>query len=751
MKNLNKKIMRKIQILTIYAITGILLFGTSVVAQAEEPDVIIGPQVGISRDVGTQQEPSTAYDSINKRFLVAWTDQRNDLGQPYYVEGDIYGQLINTDGTLYGDFIVISAPSGSWQATPKVAFDPTNKHFLVVWGDNRDKKDYWDYGPSNTYGQFVNADGTFHGGNFAISNLTGSCYHALIPSGVVFDSVREKFLVMMGGNIECGFYVSNNIYGQFVDINGLPSGSLFPITSYTEGYGVWRGALSYDSNSGRFFVAYGLNEDKQIHGQLLNNDGTFYNEEFTISITLGPYDRANAVESVSFDSLDNRFLVTWDTAYNDFNIRGQLINADGAFFGNEITISADYPSDGGWAVFDTTQNKFLIVGYGGSSFPIFGQLLNPDGSLSGSPFVISSDIRKLAADIAFGSGETGSFVVWTGGYNDDFVDDDILGSFVRLKSVAQPPIADAGGPYTTNEGSEIAFDASNSTDPDGDKLQYRWDFENDGNWDTEWSSSPSATKTWGDDLSGTVKLEVSDGKLTAADTTSVTINNVPATVFDLTMKGVTHPNQKIWAGDTLNFSASFKDPGWLDIHTASWNFGDSTPPGILTEENNPPDATGAVSENHIYYNKGTYIVTLTIKDDDGGIGTNALTIDVQSIPSVINCDPNTLNLKSNGQWITCYIELPENYDVWQIDGSIMHLNSIPIYLGKQGWATAESNKSNIKDYDDDGNLERMVKFDRQAVQEILESGEQTLALTGKVFYNTRLADFEGKDIVRLEQ
>lgn len=726
-----------------------LLFGTSVIVQAEEPNVTIGPQIGISRDAGIQQYPSTAYDSINERFLVAWTDQRNDLGQPYYVEGDIYGQLVNADGTLYGDFIVISAPNGSWQATPKVAFDPINERFLVVWGDNRDKKDYWDYGPSNTYGQFINADGSLHGGNFAITSLGGNCYRALLPSNVVFDSVRERFLIIMGGNMECGFYVPNNIYGKFVDMDGLLSGSLFPITSYTEGYGVWGHALSYDSNMGRFFVAYGLNEDKQIHGQLLNNDGTLYNENFTISTTLGPYDRANAIESISFDSLNNRFLVTWDTAYHDFNIRGQLINADGTLFGNEIIISADYPSDGGWTIFDTTQNKFLVVGYGGSSFPIFGQLLNSDGSLFDLPFIISSDIRKLTADIVFGSGETGSFVTWTGGYNDDFIDDDILGSFVRLKSVVQPPIANAGGPYQDNEGSLITFDAGESTDPDGDALQYRWDFDNDGNWDTELSSSPSAGKTWGDDWSGAAKLEVSDGELIATDSALVTINNTPATVFGLTAKGAIRPDQKIWAGDTLNFSGSFKDPGWLDTHTASWNYGDNTTTtGIVTEENNPPDATGTVVGSHIYYNKGTYVAALTVKDDDGGIGADSLSIDVQPIPAAINCDPNTLNLKSNGQWITCYIELPESYDVWQIDGSTIYLNKAPAYLGKEGWATAKSNESNIKDYDNDGTLERMVKFDREAIQKILKEGEQTLTLTGKVLYNSGLSNFEGINLFK---
>ncbi len=118
---------------------------------------------------------------------------------------------------------------------------------------------------------------------------------------------------------------------------------------------------------------------------------------------------------------------------------------------------------------------------------------------------------------------------------------------------------------------------------------------------------------------------------------------------------------------------------------------------------------------------------------------------------VVNFDPDTLNLKSKGKWITCYIELPEGYDVWQIDGSTVLFNGIvPAYLGKEGWVKAEANESNITDNDEDGILERMVKFDRAAVRDILSPGTAViLTLTGKVFYNAGLADFEGKDVIRV--
>jgi predicted GH43/DUF377 family glycosyl hydrolase len=74
------------------------------------------------------------------------------------------------------------------------------------------------------------------------------------------------------------------------------------------------------------------------------------------------------------------------------------------------------------------------------------------------------------------------------------------------------PIADAGGPYQALEGEVVSLDASNSIDPDSDSLQYRWDLDDDGIWDTNWSSSSTLNHVWSDDYSGNISLEVTDEK-----------------------------------------------------------------------------------------------------------------------------------------------------------------------------------------------------------------------------------------------
>ena len=190
-----------------------------------------------------------------------------------------------------------------------------------------------------------------------------------------------------------------------------------------------------------------------------------------------------------------------------------------------------------------------------------------------------------------------------------------------------PPVADANGPYEADEGSPVVFNASGSYDPEGDPLEYRWDFENNGVWDTDWSTSPTASYTWGDNHLGLVKVEVRD-KLgfTANDTGSVIVYNVAPTITNLTMDQ-SNPQFILPYVHDLMFEGSFTDPGWLDTHTATWNFGDGTiVSGTLIEENNEPNATGTTTADHVYSSPGIYTVTLTVTDDDGGIGSDTMIV-----------------------------------------------------------------------------------------------------------------------------
>jgi len=100
------------------------------------------------------------------------------------------------------------------------------------------------------------------------------------------------------------------------------------------------------------------------------------------------------------------------------------------------------------------------------------------------------------------------------------------------------------------------------------------------------------------------------------------------------------------------------------------------------------------------------------------------------LPAAIDINPDPLNLKSEDKWITCYIELPDGYNVSDINVSTIMLNdTVPVDLG----APIE-----IGDCDNDSALELMVNFNWTKVAQYILSkniiyGNVTLEVSGSLY------------------
>jgi len=117
-----------------------------------------------------------------------------------------------------------------------------------------------------------------------------------------------------------------------------------------------------------------------------------------------------------------------------------------------------------------------------------------------------------------------------------------------------------------------------------------------------------------------------------------------------------------------------------------------------------------------------------------------------AVLATIDIDPKTLNENSNGKWITCYIELPDGYDVADIDAASVRLNGEvkPELNPKYGFV--KSPKEYLMDHDHDGINERMLKFDRSEVASILDQGNTVeVTITGEVGDSR----FEGSDTIKV--
>jgi len=114
---------------------------------------------------------------------------------------------------------------------------------------------------------------------------------------------------------------------------------------------------------------------------------------------------------------------------------------------------------------------------------------------------------------------------------------DFLAALQAVDALDQPPVADAGADAAGVAGFLVTFDGGGSFDPDGDPIDWSWDF-GDGS-DPE--SGETVEHVFSSAGTFTVTLTVCDGTLTDADTAEVTVNDGPdgLTVYLSTRGGPT--------------------------------------------------------------------------------------------------------------------------------------------------------------------------------------------------------------------
>ena len=121
-----------------------------------------------------------------------------------------------------------------------------------------------------------------------------------------------------------------------------------------------------------------------------------------------------------------------------------------------------------------------------------------------------------------------------------------------------------------------------------------------------------------------------DGGMTGAASVTITGSNVSPSAR---ITNVTPSAPLVMtAQESISFAGSFSDPGTLDSHAVTWNFGDGT---TATSGYGPGGAAG-LSTSHSYAAAGAYTVTLTVTDDDGGVGQASTNVAVQTVAQAVN-------------------------------------------------------------------------------------------------------------------
>ena len=191
------------------------------------------------------------------------------------------------------------------------------------------------------------------------------------------------------------------------------------------------------------------------------------------------------------------------------------------------------------------------------------------------------------------------------------------------------PTANAGGPYTTPEGTDKTLNGAASTagthPSAGAITQYRWDFDNDGEYDDATGVAPLFTAV-GQDGTFTIRLRVTNtAGISDTATTTITVTNVVPVVSLQSIAATVE-------GASVTLTGSASDAGWLDPLTATVDWDDGNGPQALSGaiEHVRPNATLTFSRPHVYGDNGAFAITVCVSDDDAS-SCSAVTATVANV------------------------------------------------------------------------------------------------------------------------
>ncbi|UCC94159.1 MAG: PKD domain-containing protein, partial [Thermoplasmata archaeon] len=176
-------------------------------------------------------------------------------------------------------------------------------------------------------------------------------------------------------------------------------------------------------------------------------------------------------------------------------------------------------------------------------------------------------------------------------------------------------------PENVSVGEVVTFDASDSSDPDGDSLDFEWDFDTDGLPETD-KTGEIVTHRYNSSGTFTVTLQVRDGNQGGWDyfQRDITVEEEP----NEPPVANAGNDAEVQVGVQLTFRGTATDPDGDNITLYMWDFGD----GDMWEDNSSGQT------NHAYANPGTYTATFTVEDERGERGTDTRVVTVNPPPDM---------------------------------------------------------------------------------------------------------------------
>lgn len=246
---------------------------------------------------------------------------------------------------------------------------------------------------------------------------------------------------------------------------------------------------------------------------------------------------------------------------------------------NITSISSDVTSSSATITWTTNESANSTVEYGlttlfGSTATVSGYTTSHSVEISGLSESTTYYYRVISYDKA-GNMQNSSNLSFTTSASEG----SIPGGPGGGPSIS-PVTADAGGPYTGYVGVAITFDGSGSSSTGGDITGYKWDWDNDGTWDTDYLTSETTTHSFSAVGEYTITLKVIDeNSETDEDTATVTVSEIDDGEDEdendnaPTISDLSHSPTKVTTEDIVTIAAIVNDDVGLVSVTLVYNDG----------------------------------------------------------------------------------------------------------------------------------------------------------------------------------
>jgi PKD repeat protein len=495
---------------------------------SSDPNIVLTGEVGPC---------DVVYNPINNQFLWVWQEKVSG-------EWDIYGRQISAVNGAYGPLIAVSTANRG-QQRPRVAYNPDDNQYLVVWDDFRNESDF------DVYAQKVNVTASLDGDNFAVASSATAASQGY-PAVAYVENI-DRYRVVFQDNRDTGT-LGWDLRGQWLGDDGANLGTLdAPLVRYP---------------------------GNQLEPDIAASQGLSYD----LALTVWEDTRSGGSDIYgSFSALDDNPPVA------------RFTRGPGVFrrVGTTFIFNA-WPSRD-----DVTPRSLLEVRWD----------VDGDGAWDDEQFSYTKYVTHTFAS-------TGWHTI-TLEVRDEALLTDTLSLRVFTLPAADPPmdgaasadaVAAASGPTATltispafkTSGETFTFDGTGST---GGALQARWDWENDGLFDTDFGATLTATHVYTVAGDYTVRLEV----LGSGGLSDVALYNITVAPDDAVQLEVSPQVVTVIPGEVLRFRVT----GWDQYDNVMYH-PDVT--WVLTDtQAGTIDASGVFTASVAV---GTYADVIQVESDD---------------------------------------------------------------------------------------------------------------------------------------